>query len=526
MIRGLVVGCVALAACGGGPRVGARTAPISATTTSFADNPLLAFAAADTAYAFATFQPLSLDAIHDLVVASRATARRMPDVEGEAELHQIWVALTEEVGAFDAAHLQTIGVDATARLAIYALGKYPVLRIEIASSERLLQYVQRVAARLAEPLPPPKLRAGYRYWTPGKASSGVVPVIALGTRDVAIGFLPRATFDSALGELLGERRPAKSLTGADFAALGKRDQFPDAGLGFVDVARVVALALDDATLPPGCRPAIEALAHRVPRIAFGYARLSQTRSSMGLVVELAPELVAAGRTLATKLPGFKRIAREPAPFAFAAAFDLTKLAELGLRVASAASEIGAHCANSEIVDSARALATTISAPIPPVIAGFRGMIGAVDLVERGPDGVTNIRGHGAVFGVATNELVRLTGGGIPGLDPLSLTGKAHELPARIIPYPGSFAATGDAIAIALGPDSKELVETDLAGAAVAAPLAFLEYDMRRVARLAFEPEIQHRIEQAHELLELAGLVRFEASVEERGLVVQLSFGGR
>src|SRR5207248_415792 len=134
-------------------------------------------------------------------------------------------------------------------------------------------------------------------------------LLALNKTEIVVAIGPRTKLEPLLPLVLGDKRPAKTLAAAQLHDVAKRDGYSSQGVGFLDTSRTIAVVLDaiGGHPPPACTGAIESLARRVPRLTFGYDTLSGSKLGMGMVVELAPDVLADAKTLGAKLPGIDRM---------------------------------------------------------------------------------------------------------------------------------------------------------------------------------------------------------------------------
>jgi hypothetical protein len=226
------------------------------------------------------------------------------------------------------------------------------------------------------------------------------------------------------------------------------------GLGFVDLVRASALAAvaaGAAGADPDCRGAIAGIAKRAPRLVLGYDDFTAHRFGFGMVLELAPDLLADVRRLSSSLAGYDRLIGQKPAMAFAVAVNIEHGRTMLSRVAGALRELGQRCKGPSLVEAADKLASTASRPLPPVVAGLRGGFAVVDNLKMGAHGPESIDGFAVIQLDHTAEILKLASGQVPGLE-LRPDGKAHALPA-MIPFPGHVAASETAIGVGLGQNS-------------------------------------------------------------------------
>ena len=509
---------MALAALSGcGSKQPAVSEVISAGGGPFPDNPLLAFVPADTPYAFATFKPIPMDFLRAMADKFGSIARKGwnegledsdPDERRQAqELAQL----------FDLEHLDNVGFSSRARFVLYGLGAYPVARIEIASGDRLFDSWQRIAKHAAHRAP--TLRAGRRYWI--IPSDEEATLIAIAPREVVVALAPRPVIERNLATLLGEQPAAKSLSTAAFRQLAMRDNLTGQGLGFVDLARVVAMAADADGATPACKAAISAVMSRAPRLVIGFEDFTAHRFGFAMTLEVAPDVLPDVRGLATSLVGYDRMVAQKPAMAFAFAVDIDRGRALLSRIAGGLRSLGEGCHEDEILDTANEMAKVAQRPLPAMLAGLRGGFVALNelKMERGQP-PKKIDGYAVLQGGRVDEILKLASSQLPGVK-LAPDGVAHALPA-LIPYPGHVAATRQVLGVALGQNSAATVSELLKGKPAPAPLFLLQVDYARIGELVDALEAESEDEDARAVLAAVGMVTGTWEIGERGVVGRVS----
>ncbi|TMQ13741.1 MAG: hypothetical protein E6J91_17480 [Deltaproteobacteria bacterium] len=341
----------------------------AAAVGEFSDNPLLASVPADTAYAFASFKPVSPDFVHAIRTAFSGMWHRefQRDLQNDEEGAERARAFEQWLAGLDARRLDELGFSSRARFVLYGLQGYPVLRIELSNGDRVVELVERTAKDWRVKLPPHIDHVGRRYWITDISDAGML--IAVGRTEAVIAVAPHDVIERNLGALVGGQRPAKSLTTAQFRELAARDGFTGQALGFLDLPRASAMFAEAAGVKPECRAAIVDVARSLPRLVIGFDDLTAHRMAMGLVLELAPDLLADVRGLAIPLAGYTRmIDRNPA-MAVAVAADVERGRALAARGLVALRHVGERCKNPKFVGMTSFLAVAVARPLPAMLAG-------------------------------------------------------------------------------------------------------------------------------------------------------------
>ena len=529
----ILVLVAALAACDHPAVVGSGAGTLLASraqaTGEFPDNPLLAFAPADTPYAFASFKPAPLDVIRKMTamvgpIWRRAFTRSMSrtlEAAGSDDQRRIVKDVLDALDTLDVKRFEDQGFSARARFAIYGLGAYPVFRVELGSGDRVFDLVQRTAERWHLPLPPPTVRAGRRYWIFEDRS--LAGFVAIGPKELVMAAAPRGVIDANLATLLGEQPAPHPMTTAQLRALADRDGFTGQGVGFVDLVRVGALIAAAAGAAPDCLAAVAAIAKRAPRLAIGYDDITLHQLGFGMVLELAPEALADARGLSGSLAGLPQLLGQKPAMAIAIAGNLEHGRSVLAHVASALGDLGQRCQVPSFVDGVAKLAAAAGHPLPPELAGLRGGFVVLNSLKMGPHGPdpASIEGFGSLQLDHTGELLKRAAREVPDLA-IQPDGKAHALPAAS-PFPGHVAASDHAIGVGVGPSSAAAAIGALDGTPAPAPLALLVFDYARMGDLVLASATGPDAEDMRAVIQAFGLATIQLLVDARGVVSWTSF---
>jgi hypothetical protein len=523
MMRPLLIALLLVAACDKASPTSPTPKPDRLDVGEFPDNPLLASIPADTPYVFATFKPVSPDYIHKIVDVFGPIYHRAFDAymakspEGSKQA----AVFFELLGDVNAKRFDELGLSVKARFAVYGLaGGYPVMRLEIANGDRLIAFMQQVADRYHTQLPAPTQRGAWKLWRMPKPDKDWDWITAIGPKELVVSIAPANQLDADLATILGERKPAASLTTRQLRDLAVRDGFTGQGLGYVDLQRVAALA--DRDRSADCRDAITKLFAHAPRFAFGYRDLTANETTAGAVLELAPDVLGPLRSVTGSLAGIDRLTSVHPAMAVAAAGDIGRARALLPAIATAAEDLGKRCETPELSEVADKMRTLAAQPLPPVLDGLHGGMFVVNQMTLRGGVPERFDGYGAVHADHAAELVKLLAAKLPGLD-LPLDGKAHPLPAAGLPGPATAAATSDTLAVGFGADSTKV--TDLLGDKPApAPLALVIFDYQRLGDLIPNNPNDPESADMKQLMRALGVLRMDLIVDERGLVAWMSFG--
>jgi hypothetical protein len=513
----------AVVASGGGTLLASRAAAVG----EFPDNPLLAFAPADTPYAFASFKPVPLDVIRKMTAMARpiwrrAFTRSMSQISGADDSDNERRIAKDVFDALDTLDVKTFedqGFSARARFAIYGIGPYPVFRVELASGDRVFNLVKRTAEHWHQPAPPPTERAGRRYWLFGNKTMAFF--VAIAPKELVVAIAPRSVIDGNLADLLGEQPAPNRMTTAQLRAIAERDGFTGQGVGFIDLVRVGALVTTAAGAAPDCVAAVAAIAKRAPRLALGYDDVTLHRIAFGMVLELAPEALADARGLSGSLAGLSRLLGQKPAMAMAVAANLEHGRTVLAHVAGALGDLGQRCGVPSFVDGVEKLAAIAGRPLPPEIAGLRGGFVVVNSLKMGPHGPESIDGFGSLQLDHTGALLKDASREVPDLV-VQPDGKAHALPPAS-PFPGHVAANEHAIGVGLGPNSATAATGALEGTPAPAPLAVIVFDYARMGDLILASQTGAEAEDVRAVIQAFGLATIQLLVDARGVVSWMSF---
>ena len=486
----------------------------------FPDNPLLQYAPADTPYVLATFKPIPPDYLKKMNDMFGPIWRRAYDAYiAKAGGDEHMAAVMAEIGDFSVARFEELGFSAKARMVVYGIAQWPVARIEINDGDKVIAFAGRVAQRWGNPLPAPTERAGHKYWLVDLPDLSFL--VAIAPKELVLAIAPRAHIDQNLALILGEQKPAQSVTGAQLKAIAERDGFTGQGVGYADVAKIAALVLDRNHAPPACSAAFGKLAARVPRIAFGYDDLQAQRVAFGMVVELAPDLTKDARAISGSLPGLDRALDAKGAMTVAVAGDIPKARALAGRGAASVRDLAQPCEAPDLASFADKLDRLATRPAPPFVETIHGFVGVVQKIALGPQGLQQLDAYAAVHLDHADDLVAMLKQELPGFD-LATDSQAKPLPP-MVPMSGHMAASKDAIAVAVGAVSAGHAVDALAGKAVPAPLMVLQYDYSQLGDLMTFNQSGSDADNMRAMMKAFGVATMQLLADERGFVAWGSF---
>jgi hypothetical protein len=441
-------------------------------------------------------------------------------------------------GKWSAKGLESLGLSAQPRFAIYGHGLLPVVaRLEIKDGKALLATVERIAQRAGVTLPPLETRHGREFWRIELPSDAGL-VVSIADQQLVVAMGPRHGIAAVLPQILGAEKPAQNMAGGEeLKQLIARHKLGPMMIGFADTKRLTlgALALAERDLPAACAAEIDRVAAQVPRLAFSYTELTAQRFSFGAILELAPKVVEELKSLRAAVPGIAAALADSPMFAMGAGFDLERGRVVGKTVAAALAKLGQACEAESLVKAAGELRDGMSRPLPGPLAKLAGGAFALDSIEFEPGG-----GGGGDFGpkmpramegfamVAASDakgMFESLAKEIPPLGMLDIDadGKLHEVELTQFGLPFNVhAGVGDqAIAVGVGKRGERRAEKALnTSGKDKAPFLAGAMDISKLMKL------QAQLGQAAELdttmMEMMGRVTFGADATDAGLSFWMS----
>lgn len=494
----------------------------AAKAGDFPDNPLLAFAPADTPYVFATFKPVPAELFQKFVKmfspAWHQVAGKLSPDGADARDKKVADDLLAVLDHLDVKTIEDQGFSTKARFVVYGLGAYPVMRAELLDGAKVNNLVSLAALRWDLKVPPATEHARGRYWIidPGPEASIFIGLFA---KELVFAIAPKDQLTANLPNLLGDQKAAAPLTGAQLKTVAERDGFTGQGVGYVDLVRVAAMLPQRS---PECGAAVVALAKRMPRLAIGYDDLTPNRMAGGFVAELAPDVLGDARSMTGKLAGVDQLLASQPMMALAVSVDLEHARTAVGRAAAVFADLGQRCEIAPMAEAATRAAAALAKPLPPFLTGLHGGYAVVKNFKMTQGKPDLMEGFASIQADHAPDLVKLAGGKLPGLD-VPADGKAHKLPDSTTPFPGHAATNDHAIGVALGPTSEADAVTALGGKAVPAPLLAVAFDYSRMG--AFMQDMNGGPDAAliRDVFSHFGVAAAQILIDDRGVVWWGSF---
>ncbi len=487
----LALGAAILAACG-------------KTQNSTGDAPL-AYAPADTPYAYANLEPTpqamleqsskQMQAIWPTVFATYDNMLKQTD-KLDARARKISTAILDEFRSRDSLDkLREIGLKPDGHVALYGVGLIPVLRMELSDPAAFKATVARIEGKAGEKIAIGKT-GDQEYWQIG--NDDVSAVFAIQNSHFVATFWANGVNDTVKQALLGVARPAKSLAAAGtLQALAKQYNYAPYGEGYIDavalvqrlstaptgtdleIAKALKLPTEGAITDPACKGEILDLARKFPRLVGGVESIAAQKVKLGIQLEI--ETTLAQQIMGALAPAPGTAAAGQGLFDFSIALPVLKFKDFWIKQADAVAAKPFTCASLvKLNDSFRDSKAKVDTTIPPPFSDLTGVRFTLSKLEPHGNGMPDVAGK--LLFASSNPLAALGMAqlALPQLKDLKIAadGKPVALPPGIAPAqvpPLSVAMSDKAIAIAAGTGESAGLGEFLAAAPASTPVFVRSY---------------------------------------------------
>jgi hypothetical protein len=425
-------------------------------------------------------------------------------------------AWLEAMGDFSATTLDGLGIGAKPIMVVYAQGVWPVLRWRVDDPKKVEALLARVAGSAAATQ---QKMGDTVYYTTVEDDGEVAFGVAGG--DLVATLIPTTQANDVLPFVIGDKLPERPLAEAQVQKIAAAHDVSELGVGWIDVARIVAIFLDThdplreeltragIELPApsaGCRTELGLLADAMPRIVGGVSQLDQKVLATNLDAELSPLAQALIRPLAVELP--------PVPESLGGILAGTVGANLPrLR------ELLAHPLSCELLhevnEAGEGLEELLEEPqsVAPAIKGVGFVLKKLDLHTK--SFTPSVSGAFVVTTTGPSDLLEMADklwGGIASA-PLLDDGKAVPVVTQLsVLGKTSIALKGSNVGIAFGDGMEHTLET-----IVGAPPELAPFVKIRVDTLRFISALKSTDRDLGRLKPWAGEARFELGPSPSGL---------
>lgn len=446
-------------------------------------NPLLAHVPADTIYAFATLEPVPTDITDAYALRFQPVLDVMSgrierfqaeyasgEYEGDLQARFAKAVLDELGGELSADSLARLGISMQAQQAVYAMGVFPVIRLELDDAQALRGAIDRIGDKMGVEIPE-KTLDGTAYWSVTEADEPVGAYIAILEGQLAFSVFPVSAEDSMLPALLGHEMPAESLASSNaLAIMNGQKGYTAYGSGFINVQKLADELLDPASvtnaylgsymdhdptaLSAACHNEFRSLAAKAPRMTLGTTLLEVDEVAMRYELEMETSLAGSLAGLVADVP-----TAEDGDNLLSASLALKvgKLRNFMLEKASAIVAAPYECEHLQNLNQqAEELVAQLNIPMPPMINNLLGMRLRLDDVV--PDG--EIHKTEGLIAIHVDQPEMFTGMAsmmVPGIEELDLTNQTDpvRIPQEVLQVDDVVvhALTSDqAIGLSLGED--------------------------------------------------------------------------
>ncbi len=369
---------------------------------------ILQYVPADTPYVFARAGELPddlrekiepridqiLEAYHDIISAVIDDAQVQAQSEEEdVEAFASMSPIVEEFGELlSVAGLQDAGLHWDSRLAMYGVGLFPVVRVELDDEEAFEAAISRLEQRADLQMTRDTID-GRPYRFAGDDENGRL-ILGIFDGYFVMTIASANLADVDLKALLGLTLPVTSVAAAGtLKAIADAYDYEDYMVGFIDVQRMAQIfteqasgvnaALfsmadyDQSSLSAVCKTEIREMAGSMPRLVAGYTALSASTVSFKAIAEMRSDLASAMTAIAGSVPGLG--APQQGLIAFGMSVDLLAAREFYAARLDAIEADPFECELfADLQNSVSKGAEMLNQPVPPIVYSFSGFLAVIE----------------------------------------------------------------------------------------------------------------------------------------------------
>ena len=436
-------------------------------------NPFLDDIDADTSYLYANLrrlpEPVS-DKMWTINESSASTNRAMLDALSEDEElpTEARALLDELIRLVTRDGWEAAGLHPNPYYAFFGSQLMPFMRFELTDGAAFGAFITRIEEDLEQPFGRRDVEGSEVIWFEIQPGLGVA--MHHDAEAVTAALIPD---DAAfLARVTGAYEPVEPMTAEAITSFNESEGFSAHGSGYLDWRRFIdrmlaedaPLAslytdgqLDELTSNPACVAEYGALGEAMPRLSFGYTRLTESEMDFTLRQELADELAAGLRPAALAPVSIDRPLNGLFNLGFA--FDLVAAREFARSLVDGWVENPPQCPSFEMIaEQAPQMQQNLNQPIPPVVTNLQGMFLEGMTFELGENGIPTGGGTLSLFMENPQLLVGMAQMFSPAVAELSLEpgGEPQPVPADALPQLAQLdlqawiALADNAIGIAIG----------------------------------------------------------------------------
>jgi len=427
-----------------------------------------------------------------------------------------YAVMREFSGLFQRDGIERVGLSLNPRFAVYGLGLFPAMRMELQDPEAFKAFIGRLEMSSGVQATEAKLgQFEYRVF----AFDDLLVPVAFQGNTLVVGALHEKAADPYLGLLLGETKAEKSLAQSkSLSVLKDKYNFKGFGIGYINIQKIVSLMTQKGTdihaqimqkvLPEGtemnatCQSEFAAIAANYPRVVMGYDQLDENAMKMRMGHEMTNGLGEQLAKTKTQIPGFESKFAQDSMIRLGFGFDVGLFSQVIIGKAAEIANAPFQCADLAEFNRMAGQIAQAGFFLPPMVSQIKGASVAIkDLdtktsdLPQGPDGSMNQNSPlsaNAIGLIATAdgpglfEAIRML---VPELSQFVV--KDDGLPVRIdAPEVEEnvrdvyVALRGNGIGLSLGEGSQNQMADALMNPGTAqTPWLSMVYDLARVAEL-------------------------------------------
>ncbi|HKL53064.1 MAG TPA: hypothetical protein VJ902_03835 [Wenzhouxiangellaceae bacterium] len=344
---------------------------------------------ADTTYFYANLERLPEAVVDKAWAMSEASAKSNETIfdalaEDEEVTPEI-AALINEVKALSTREgWEAAGMHANPFYAFYGVDLMPFAELELSDGAAFNELIARVESDLEQPLQRRDINGVEVVWF--ELAEGFGIAMTHDQDSVTAALIPD---DAAmLARVAGQYEPADAMGSDAFEAFNQEIGFSSYGSGFMDWQRMVndlmtgdtalaRLAHGDESFTsvvenPACVAEYQAVTEALPRLVFGYTRMTESNADFLARQETSAKLAASLAPIAQAPVSIDRDLS--GLFNFGLAFDLVAGREFARGLVAGWVANPPQCPSfKEIAAQAPALQENLNRPIPPIITNLHGL---------------------------------------------------------------------------------------------------------------------------------------------------------
>lgn len=404
----LFLGLALAAACGGSE----KQKKDSLVEADIPNPPFLADIPADTPFALVSLEALPVGQVLDqmkhmfrsydemVAMAEKELARSSsPDGKQALEVMKLFQ------GKYTRAGMSEIGMSMAPRAALYGIGFYPVMRLELADTQKFKNFVDKVANVTGAPLQSTKRgEMEYQYIQDGDARV----FVSYRGKEVHVGLTEPAAEATYLPYYFGEKKPANPISKKNvFEEVKEEYGFLGFAVGFIDFEQIAAAMVEPTpglngetwvmasdsqprSFTPECQREIKSIAANFPRIVGGYTQFDETAMAFRAGLETRTSLGTDLAATRSPIPAYENAALGDSIFQAGAGISIQGLLQTVQAHAASIRETPYQCQDLAMLNQWAQQSAQVGMMVPPAMSQLRGLHIAVTGVNLEPKAQANV----------------------------------------------------------------------------------------------------------------------------------------